>query len=198
MSSRAADKGEGPHRIEGTEVVFSKLPKDGGAFRLEPGAADMEALRADLDLLGLRKLRFEGRVLPENSRDWRLEAHLGATVVQPCTVTLEPVTTRLEEDTERRYLAVWEDPDASAEAEMPEDDTAEPLPRVLDLKEVMHEALALALPLYPRAEGAGFGGTAVTEPGKAPMTDEEVKPFAGLAALRGKLSGGDSGESGGE
>ncbi len=198
MTSRAPDKGGDPHRIEGTEVVFSKLPRDGGSFRLEPDATALEALREDLGLIGLRKLRFEGRIVPDNSRDWRLEAHLGATVVQPCTVTLEPVTTRIEEDTARRYLAVWEDPDDSSEAEMPEDDSAEPLPRVLELAEVMHEALALALPLYPRATDAGIGDTAVTEPGKAPMTDEDAKPFAGLAALRSKLSGGDSGESGGE
>ncbi|WP_138465559.1 DUF177 domain-containing protein [Poseidonocella sp. HB161398] len=187
-----------PERIDGTEIVFSKLPRDGAVFRLEPSAAELEALREHLGLLGLRKLRFEGRLVPERKRDWRLEAQLGATVIQPCTVTLEPVTTRLEEVLERRYLADWEEPEAAAEVEMPEDDSAEALPRVLDLGEVMHEALALALPLYPRAGTADFGGTAVTEPGKAPMTDEETKPFAGLAALRGKLGGGDSGPGNGE
>ncbi|MBE3637143.1 YceD family protein [Mangrovicoccus algicola] len=186
-------------RIDGTQVVLSRLPREGAAFSLQPSPEVQEALRADLGLDGLRKLRFEGRLLPEGKRDWRLEAHLGATVIQPCTVTLAPVTTRLEEDLSRRYLADWQDPETGAETEMPEDDTAGPLPRQLDLAEVMHEALALALPLYPRAEGAGFADTAVTEPGKAPMTDEEAKPFAGLAALRGKLAdGGDDGDSGEE
>ena len=43
------------------------------------------------------------------------------------------------------------------EVEMPEDDTVEPMPEVIDLAEVAAEALALALPLYPRAPGADFG-----------------------------------------
>ncbi len=43
------------------------------------------------------------------------------------------------------------------EAEMPEDDTAEPLPEVIDPGAVMFEALALALPDYPRAPKAETG-----------------------------------------
>jgi len=53
----------------------------------------------------------------------------------------------------------------------------------LDLEEVMAEALALALPLYPRAEGVDLGEAVYTEPGKRPMSDEEAKPLAGLAEL---------------
>jgi hypothetical protein len=44
----------------------------------------------------VRKLRFIGTLEPEGAQDWRLTADLGATVVQPCVVTLAPVTTRLE------------------------------------------------------------------------------------------------------
>ena len=36
---------------------------------------------------------------------------------------------------------------------MPEDDTIEKLGREIDLAAVMIEALSLALPLYPRADG---------------------------------------------
>jgi uncharacterized metal-binding protein YceD (DUF177 family) len=53
----------------------------------------------------------------------------------------------------RRYLADWQEP-AAEEAEMPEDDTTEALPDRLDLSAVMAEALALALPDYPRAPDA--------------------------------------------
>ena len=70
---------------------------------------------------------------------------------------------------------------------MPEDDEAEPLPAVLDLSEVMQEALALALPAFPRAEGVELGEAVYTEPGAEPMTEEKVKPFAGLAALKKRM-----------
>ena len=66
---------------------------------------------------------------------------------------------------------------------MPEDETADPLPARLDLADVMAEALALALPAWPRAEGVAPVDLTVTEPGKTPMTDDEAKPFAALKSL---------------
>ncbi len=158
-------------------------------FALEPDAAARADLSETLGILGLRKLRFEGAIAPLGSRDWRLEAHLGATVQQACVATLAPVTTRIEEEVERSYLDHVELPQGD-EVEMPEDDTVDPLPEVLDLGEVMTEALALALPPYPRAEGAQGGGV-FTEPGKAAMTDEDARPFAGLSALRESLENKD-------
>lgn len=152
-------------------------------FSLTPDAEARAALAERLGLIALRKLRFEGELVPEGKRDWRLEARLGATVVQPCVVTLEPVTTRIDEDITRRYLADLPAQPEGEEVEMPEDETVEPLPQTLDLEEVMAEALALALPLYPRVEGAELGEAGFTEPGKRPMRDEEAKPLAGLAEL---------------
>lgn len=159
-------------------------------FVLVPDEAALEALGAELGLLGLRKVRLTGRVLPEGRRDWRLEAHLGATVIQPCIVTLAPVTTRIETPIARHYLADYADPDED-EAEMPEDDTIEPLPEVLDVSQLLAEELALALPLYPRAEGAELGEAMFTEPGMAPMSDADARPFAGLKALKDKLGDAD-------
>ena len=149
------------------------------SFALAPEAGDRAAIAEHLGIPGIRKLRFEGRLSPQGRQDWRLEAHLGATAVQDCVVTLEPVTTRIEEDVVRRYLSDVTPP-APGEVEMPEDDTVEDLPQSLDLVEVMAEALALALPPYPRAPGVELGETVVTEPGAAPLTEERTKPFAAL------------------
>jgi uncharacterized metal-binding protein YceD (DUF177 family) len=185
---------EMPPRPAPSETVrFAALPA--GAphpFDLAPAAEARAALARDLDLLGLRKLRFSGTLRPEGAGDWVLDGRLGATVVQPCRVTLEPVTTRLDEPVFRRYLAEMPAPPPGGETEMPEDESAEPLPATLDLAAVMAEALALALPAFPRAPGAEPGDTAVTEPGKAPLTDAELRPFAALAALRDKLGEGDA------
>jgi uncharacterized metal-binding protein YceD (DUF177 family) len=167
-------------------IALSGLPDRPAPFELVPDEEAIARLRDRLGLLGLRKLRFAGRLVPEGQRDWRLEADLGATVVQPCRVTLAPVTTRIDEPVVRRYLARWDEPQGP-EVEMPEDDTAEPRPETLDLSEVMAEALALALPPYPRSADADSGVTAITEPGKSPMTDDEARPFAGLAGLRDRL-----------
>ena len=166
-------------------------------FEVVPDAGTRAALAARLDLLGLRKLRFAGRLTPEGAQDWRLEASLGATVVQACVVTAEPVTTRLDEAVTRRYLARIPEPEGD-EVEMPEDDTIEALPGTLDLAEVMEEALALALPLYPRAPEAALEQAVFAPPGVAPLTDEEARPLAGLAALRDRLAAGDTGSDASE
>ncbi|WP_417728873.1 YceD family protein [Roseovarius sp.] len=162
-------------------------------FDLTPNSAQSEAIASDLDLLALRKLRFRGTLTAEGRKDWLLQADLGATVTQPCVVTLEPVQTRIDEKVTRRFSpeAVLETADPGSEIEMPGDDTLEPLGAEIDIARVMIEALALALPPYPRREGAELGSLAVAEDGIAPMQDEETKPFAGLASLRDKLRNED-------
>ncbi|MBB97714.1 MAG: hypothetical protein CML68_24335 [Rhodobacteraceae bacterium] len=154
------------------------------AFSLQPDAPALKAIATELGLDGLRKLRFTGQVAAEGKRDWLLTGHLGATVVQPCVVTLQPVTTRIETDVRRLFLARFDQPEGD-EVEMPEDDDQEPLGREIDLGAVMIESLSLALPLYPRADTAELGDAVFTEPGKQAMTDDDTKPFAGLAALKG-------------
>ncbi|MDF1728676.1 MAG: DUF177 domain-containing protein [Sulfitobacter sp.] len=155
-------------------------------FALQPGADQLAAIAQELDLLALRKVRFTGRVVPQGGSDWRLEGTLGATAVQACVVTLAPVTTRVDVPVTRQYLAHYDQPD-DPEAEMPEDETIEPLGTWIDPEAVLIEALSLALPDYPRAEEAELGEMVVTEPGQKPMTNEEAKPFAGLASLRDAL-----------
>ena len=162
----------------GTEIPFS----------IQPDAAARAAIAHDLKIDAVRKLRFEGRVMPQGQSDWALEGRLGATVVQPCVVTLAPVTTRIEEPVSRVFLADPPLEPEGGETEMPEDDRTEALGEEIDLWNVMVEALALALPVYPRADGAALEEAAFSEPGVAPLTDDDVKPFAGLKALRDRMS----------
>lgn len=162
----------------------------GSTLTLEPTAAECAAIAAELGIPAVRKLRISGALSPIGRRDWRFEGQLGATVVQDCVVTLDPVTTRIDEPVLRTYLAELADPE-SGEVEMPQDDSVEPLPTVLDLGQVMIEALALALPIYPRARGVAPLDLTVTEPGITPLSADAVKPFAGLAGLRDALSKGE-------
>ena len=173
----------------GPKLRVRDLRRDGGArFALVPDAAARDALAAALGIPALRSLGLEGRVEPSGREDWRLAGRLDATVVQECVVTLEPVVTRIEEEVERIYLAEMEEPE-DAEVEMP-DDAGEPLGHAIDLAALAAEALALALPPYPRAPGAALGEASVAPEGVEPMRDEDAKPFAGLAALRGRMDRG--------
>jgi len=174
-----------------TSLRVASLSQTGPTtFSLRPDADTLAALAQQLDLSGLRKLVFEGTLSPLGDADWQLKGRLGATVVQPCVVTLEPVTTRIDIGDVLRVFVQGYEEDDSPEAEVPEDDTVEPLGIWIDPAIVMEEVLALALPEYPRAQENEPAVIRVTEPGKTPMSDAEARPFAVLAALKQQLEGG--------
>lgn len=158
---------------------------------LQPDAAQRQQIATALGVDVLRKFRFQGVLRPSSRADWELVAELGATVVQPCAVTLAPVTTRIDEAVTRSFLADLPEPEG-LELEMPEDDTLEALGTEIDISAIALEALSLALPAFPRAADAGLspsGALGIAPPGATPLPESRPKPFAGLAALKGKLSG---------
>ena len=157
-------------------------------FEWRPGTKDLAILAEALELSAVRKVAFAGEIRAHGKSDWELIAKLGATVVQPCVVTLEPITTRIEVKIERRFVAYLPDPDNDEEEiEMPEDENAERLETHIDVNVILHETLALNIPQFPRAKGAELKDAVFTEAGKKAMTDEDARPFSGLAALRDQL-----------
>lgn len=158
-------------------------------FRIEADAEQRAAAAAILGITAVQRLRFAGEVRPRGRNDWDLVADLEAEVEQPCSVTLAPVVTRIREAVERHYLADMPVPEGD-EVEMPEDDRDEPVPEVIDPGAVALEALALALPAYPRANGAALGEAVFAAQGVAPLRDEDLRPFSGLASLAERLKSG--------
>jgi uncharacterized metal-binding protein YceD (DUF177 family) len=158
---------------------------DGFDFEISPDEREARAIAALLDVPSVRKMRLRGRIAQVAGGGWRLEAELGATVVQTCVVTLDPVTTRIEQPVRRIWM-----PAEAATREIvvapDEEDEVERLDDRVDLGLVAIEALALALPAYPRKPGATLGPAAEAEL----EAEAERKPFAGLAALRAKMDEG--------
>ncbi len=156
---------------------------------LQPDTAQRQRIATMLGLETVKKFRFHAELRPLNTSDWELTGIMGATIVQPCAITLAPVTSRIDERVTRRFLADMPLPDAQ-ELEMPEDDTAEALGPVIDISAIALEALALAIPAFPRAGDAKLsdqGQLEQTPPGAAPLPPQTHKPFAGLADLKEKL-----------
>jgi uncharacterized metal-binding protein YceD (DUF177 family) len=161
-------------------------PRKPTLFRYEPDLAERTKLAESLGLLGLAHLRLEGEITPLSRDELLLTARLEARADQACVVTLAPVPARIDEQVRRRFVVDLGTPEGD-ESEMPEDDTLEPMPEVIDLAEVAAEALALALPEYPRAKGAELGEIEQAPPGAAPIAEPARKPFAGLAGLAERL-----------
>ena len=67
--------------------------------------------------------------------------------------------------------------------------TLEEVREVAEMRAAL-EALALALPAYPRANGAALGEAVFAAQGVAPLRDEDLRPFSGLASLAERLKSG--------
>lgn len=154
-------------------------------FRIEATAQERAALVKRFGLVSLESLKAEGSLETlDQGRRAILRAHLTAQATQSCVVTLEPVSSPVDE-TFTLEFDVDADPEALSDVEIPEDieaflaqpDPPDPLiDGQVDVGECVAEQLALALPLYPRAPGVGF----VEETALEPL---EESPFKGLAGL---------------
>jgi uncharacterized metal-binding protein YceD (DUF177 family) len=171
-------------------------PRKPTRFSYRPDATERAALASDLGLLALYALDLTGEFRPAGRDELILDATLTARADQPCSITLLPVPASISEAVRRRYVAGLTDPDGD-EVEMPEDDSVEPMPDEIDLAEVAAEALALALPLYPRAPGAELGAVVHAGDGITPLSDADLKPFAGLQGLAAQLAAKEKPGSGG-
>ncbi|WP_333815730.1 YceD family protein [Tabrizicola sp.] len=162
-------------------------PRKPTRFSYRPDAGERATLAQDLGLISLHRLDLTGEIRPAGRDELVLEATLTAAADQACSITLAPVPATVSETVRRRYVAGLETPEGD-EVEMPEDDSVEPMPELIDLAEVAAEALALALPLYPRAPGAEFAHAVHAAEGVTPLSDADLKPFAGLQGLAAKLA----------
>ncbi len=158
------------------------------------GEDEARAEAAALGVGALSGVRLTGTLSPERKGDWRLTGRLQAEVGQTCVVTLEPMTSRVDEPLERAWSpdAAKAAPEEEIDVDGP--DLPDPLGAEIDLGAVIHETLALAIDPYPRKPGAELSQRHFGPEGTAPLTDEAARPFAALAALRDRMSGGD-GES---
>lgn len=146
--------------------------------------ADARArIAADLGIIGIAQLRIAGRLTPVASDDWQLEARVHGRATQECVVSFAPVDTAIDEDILRQYLADLPPP-PPGESESPAEDVEE-APAMLDLTEITREVVALALPPWPRSPDVEVDEWQSLPPGATPI--EARRPFAALAALRGKL-----------
>lgn len=182
LSRQASDNPDFPRVLE----VRSLTDVEDFAFDIAPDPSEAEALARLMGARSVRKMRFQGRLSPLPGSGWGLEGMLGATVIQTCVVSLEPVTTRVDIPVRRRFLPDRAGPAAAGVVvSLDEDDEVEPLGPRIDFGLVATEALALALPDYPRkpeaevSAGSGADDAAAEEPAR--------RPFASLAALRDKL-----------
>ena len=158
-------------------------------FDLRPDGDECAKIASFLKIRGVEDLRFKGDLIAEADDDWRIDARLTAEVTQDCVITLSPVAERIDERVTRQYIPEDDMAEMSeVDLDPDSDDEPEPYRDVIDPGQLAIEALALALDPYPRATDAKLDETRFAPPGTTPLSDDDLKPFAGLAALKDKLN----------
>ncbi|MCR5869929.1 MULTISPECIES: DUF177 domain-containing protein [unclassified Sphingomonas] len=105
--------------------------------------------------------------------------HLSGAVVQPCSVTGDPVPAQIEEDFAIRFLPEGNVEGDEIELSDEECDTVFYTGGAIDLGEAAAETLALALDPFPRSPRADEVLRAA-----GVLGEDETGPFAALAKLR--------------
>lgn len=126
--------------------------------------------------------------------DVDVKASFTAQIIQPCTVTLEPVTSELQADFSITYSPVIEEDDENDgdDDEVFEDldDMVEPpeplIDQRLDIGEALVEHLALEINPFPRVKGAVFEGYVAGSKIENASDFEKKNPFAALSQLQTK------------
>ena len=106
-------------------------------------------------------------------------------------VTLEAVKCRVDEKIKRIYVPVEEisslEKDDGRDVELELDENLEPLTNSLDLSTIALEALALALPDYPRSNNAEYVTRSIGIDDQIVEEENIQNPFAILNTLKEKL-----------
>ena len=194
MTKTTLTPADGDGQVEFSRIVkMTALNQEPQRYSARANPAECEALAARLDLVSLADFTVEADV-----KKWRKGVRatgtVQANVIQRCIVSLEPVPDQISETFDRGFLPEQDlvgEMKPGQEVEIEDDAELGDLPDILgdtlDLGEIAAEALSLALNPYPRAEGEEPLDAQAAPPGESPISDDDVKPFASLAAYREKL-----------
>lgn len=170
-------------------VAVSELPPGGTTLERRADDGERAALAERLGVTSLEELAIEV-ALSHTKRGVRADGHLQATVVQPCSVTLEPLVSQLDLpiELEFEHENFHKNIDFQ-DVDVDEDDPPEDIVGGrFDLGETLVQVLAVEIDPFPRSPDLPY---ADTESGTVDGDDvdgaSERNPFAALAALKDKL-----------
>ncbi|HWI29102.1 MAG TPA: DUF177 domain-containing protein [Stellaceae bacterium] len=159
-------------------VDIDRLPPDETTHEIAATAGERAALAERFGLLSLDGLEARVKLVRLAGGLIRLEAELVAEAVQECVVTLEPVSTHIEDS----FVLLYGEPAAEGEVTLSgESELVEPLSGgSIDIGEAVAQQLSLVLDPFPRAPGAE--APSAPEDGEA----SPESPFAALAKWKQK------------
>ena len=164
-------------------IRVEDIPQAGAAFTLTADEDVRASIARETGVLDLPRLEATFEIDRRGKAGLRVAGQVAATVIQACVVTLEPVTSELDEAIDVVFVPESEREqqkpvDIAIAAEAVDDEPESLVGGTLDLGALATEFLVLGIDPYPRKPDAAF------EPPASPGAD--AGPFAALAALKAK------------
>jgi uncharacterized metal-binding protein YceD (DUF177 family) len=162
------------------------VPESGLTKTVAATAEQLAALAVELGVTACERLSVTYALHGIADGTYNLSGRLKARVVQPCVVSLEPVTQDVDEPMAVDYWPADQMPEpGNGEIDLNSDepDVQPMIDGRIDVGTVAYEVLASAVDLYPRKAGVtlDWQDKAATKGGV-----EKVNPFAVLAKLKDK------------
>jgi uncharacterized metal-binding protein YceD (DUF177 family) len=161
-------------------IQVTDVPETGRRFELTADGETREAVAKVAGVVALPRLEATFDLAPLANDGVRVTGMVSASVEQICVVTLDPMTSQIEEQIDLVFVpsgASVQPKDATMLGASDDSDPPETLQNgVLDLGAVATEFLVLGINPYPRKPDATFEG--------AGADDTKANPFAALAALK--------------
>jgi len=168
------------------EHAAHHIPDAGLSRKRAAEPEELAAVARALDLVACSSLQAEYTITPSVQGRYHVFGTLRAEVGQACGVTLEPITSTIEQ---RFDVSFWpaDDMPAPVSGEMSLDDEIDPEPIVagqIAVGRVVFECLAAAIDPFPRQPDATLDRTSTAPEGGSDGKPES--PFAVLAKIRPK------------
>ncbi|RLQ87318.1 YceD family protein [Notoacmeibacter ruber] len=169
-------------------VTATNLPAKGLVVKAEADAKQLGSLAQAHDLRAVEDFSYRLHLSPWKGRGVRIRGEVTANISQACIVTLEPVHTAIKEAVETVFVP--EDSRLARpeiiEGEIVVAAEGDDLPETfsdgrIDVGALAEEFFELAIPLYPKREGATLPDDVDGERDRAA---EGENPFAVLSALK--------------
>ncbi len=172
-------------------VSISELSPGGTTVKKKADETVRAALAARLNLSAVEKFEINMRLTPVSKGGGVIaEGYLAATIVQPCSVTLEPLVTKIHRTVSVRFDDV--DDTALEEGEDIDVDAQDPPEPIVDggfdIGETCVQLMAVEIDPFPRKPDLPFEDYARSPKGaEEPTESPSENPFAALAELKDKL-----------
>lgn len=166
-------------RVWSVPVRVDEVREGGRRFELGADEPTRARVAKTADVPGIEKLEASFDVTRHGADGLRIAGRVYATVAQTCVVTLEPMTSDIDERVDVVFAPSAVPREPALDEAHPEQSPDGPEPLVngtVDLGAVAVEFLLLGIDPYPRKPEAVF---------EAPVAeDAAAHPFAALAALK--------------